>query len=168
MHAHAQVLANVSDENSPLLDSFASSSSARFWRDCCEAAEHCCQAIAVDAHVLMNGTIASDTCPPTWDGWQCWPDGGAPGETVHASCPGYIYFGSSVAAEDGVSSGACGREFPFPPLIFPPKLLDGGLFLCSDCGKILQRQRPLAAQGRPGGRVDRLHHVLQGESPKND
>ena len=36
----------------------------------------------------------SRKCPPTWDGWQCWPQGGSPGQIEFRPCPSYIYFHS--------------------------------------------------------------------------
>eukprot|EP00093_Oithona_nana_P000734 00734.XXX_908_2324_1 [CDS] Oithona nana genome sequencing. len=35
-----------------------------------------------------------ERCPATWDGWQCWPVGGTPGQVEYSPCPNYIYFHS--------------------------------------------------------------------------
>ena len=47
------------------------------------------------------------SCPPTWDGWQCWENGGRPGYTEYIECPKYIYFKTSSIE----SNGACGGNF---------------------------------------------------------
>ena len=45
---------------------------------------------------LLNNLEANDErCPATWDGWQCWPDGGTPDRTEYRSCPSYISFFSN-------------------------------------------------------------------------
>ena len=36
----------------------------------------------------------TERCPATWDGWQCWPGGGTPGQVEYSPCPNYIYFHS--------------------------------------------------------------------------
>ena len=42
---------------------------------------------------LNNLASKSDErCPATWDGWQCWPDGGQPDHVEYRSCPSYISF----------------------------------------------------------------------------
>ena len=42
---------------------------------------------------LNNLALKSDErCPATWDGWQCWPDGGQPDHVEYRSCPSYISF----------------------------------------------------------------------------
>ncbi len=59
------------------------------WRDCCQAAERCCdkqldlQAVAMEI---------PGYCPRTWDGYDCWDDTPA-GTTVYRPCPAFIpYF----------------------------------------------------------------------------
>ena len=45
---------------------------------------------------LNNLASKSDErCPATWDGWQCWPDGGQPDHVEYRSCPSYISFFSN-------------------------------------------------------------------------
>ena len=36
-------IANFSDPNSPLLESFVDDFGIQLWKDCCQAAEKCCQ-----------------------------------------------------------------------------------------------------------------------------
>ena len=55
--------------------------------DCCQAAERCCDQIKVEEDSLVE----DDSCPPTWDGWQCWGEG-RPGLVSTRTCPEYIYF----------------------------------------------------------------------------
>ena len=38
---------------------------------------------------------SDERCPATWDGWQCWPDGGQPDHVEYRSCPSYISFFSN-------------------------------------------------------------------------
>ena len=45
-------------------------------------------------------------CPSTWDGWQCWPKGGSPGQVEYSPCPNYIYFHS-------VDQYSCGSKSSF-------------------------------------------------------
>ena len=45
------------------------------------------------------------SCPPTWDGWQCWEDGGRPGYTEYMECPNYIYFKTSTIENNGACGG---------------------------------------------------------------
>lgn len=101
------VVANVSDKNSPLLRTFAIGSSApQLWRDCCYAAERCCDRMMAN-NMDDDGTLNSQQrCPPTWDGWQCWDDGGQPGQVEYRACPSYIYFHSSSAVG---SDNTCGK-----------------------------------------------------------
>ncbi len=54
-------------------------------------------------------------CPPTWDGWQCWPDGGDPGVTEYQTCPSHIFFaavaeGGGGGADALIQQDTCGRE----------------------------------------------------------
>ena len=46
-------------------------------------------------------------CPPTWDGWQCWAEGGEAGVAGELPCPQYIYF-FTHAGHNGVG---CQSEF---------------------------------------------------------
>ena len=49
----------------------------------------------------------SRKCPPTWDGWQCWPHGGSPGQIEFRPCPSYIYFHS----ERNQNVDPCGSKY---------------------------------------------------------
>ena len=51
-------------------------------------------------------------CPPTWDGWQCWENGGHPGHIEYMECPDYIYFESAnleaIQNEESIeTTGSC-------------------------------------------------------------
>ena len=48
-----------------------------------------CYFSAVSEELAINSK-----CPATWDGWQCWADGGVPGQVEYSVCPNYIYFHS--------------------------------------------------------------------------
>jgi hypothetical protein len=57
--------------------------------DCCAAAEDCCNRIRSRPPWLQGPETGSGplehvaaVCPPTWDGWQCWEDGGKPGKQL--------------------------------------------------------------------------------------
>ena len=54
-------------------------------------------------------------CPPTWDGWQCWEDGGSPESVEYRACPSYIYFHT---ANDGgqLMQNTCGSELNYSGL----------------------------------------------------
>ncbi|XP_021950397.2 calcitonin gene-related peptide type 1 receptor isoform X2 [Folsomia candida] len=98
------ILANASDVESPVWDTFDTAGAKKDWADCCNAARDCChrqldQARDVgDAPVLRQEESSWElvipersTCPPTWDGWQCW-DSTQAGVTASSFCPPYIYF----------------------------------------------------------------------------
>ena len=51
-------------------------------------------------------------CPPTWDGWQCWPEGGSPGRTQYEFCPHYIFFHTNNG-RGAISQGSCGSKSRF-------------------------------------------------------
>ena len=99
----------MSDEESPLLQTFLDDFSIKLWRDCCHAAEECCQKMTFEksenSFYLLSHPVHSnfffdlieaitERCPATWDGWQCWPGGGTPGQVEYSPCPNYIYFHS--------------------------------------------------------------------------
>ena len=53
---------------------------------------------------VWNGTMTAIPpkdkqlkCPPTWDGWQCWAEGGWPGQTMYHNCPSYIFFNTMTS-----------------------------------------------------------------------
>ena len=48
-------------------------------------------------------------CPTTWDGWQCWPNGGNPGRIEFRPCPSYIYF-HSESKGNGEFTDTCGSK----------------------------------------------------------
>ena len=50
-------------------------------------------------------------CPPTWDGWQCWPEGGVPGRKEFQPCPSHIYFHSQGTRNNGEFIDSCGSEY---------------------------------------------------------
>ena len=50
-------------------------------------------------------TIKIIRCPPTWDGWQCWEDGGRPGVVERMECPDYIYFKTFSLEPEGSCKG---------------------------------------------------------------
>jgi len=83
-----EITADASDAESPLLETFVDAYSAKLWKDCCEAAHQCCQ-LMISNH---NALKSDERCPATWDGWQCWPDGGQPDHVEYRSCPSYISF----------------------------------------------------------------------------
>ena len=60
------------------------------------------------------------SCPPTWDGWQCWPDGGDPGHVEYQPCPSHIYFhsggSSGVGKTNLMEQYQCGRKLNFPAI----------------------------------------------------
>ena len=71
--------------------------------ECCEAAEDCCAKIKTNKDqqeevrevvvvLCVMMLFCQEPCPPTWDGWQCWSDGGQPGVTSTKTCPEYIFF----------------------------------------------------------------------------
>ena len=53
----------------------------------------------------LNPVLDQGRCPATWDGWQCWPDGGSPDRTEYQSCPSYIYFHSNINNGDAGCGG---------------------------------------------------------------
>ncbi len=63
------------------------------WRDCCQAAERCC-----DRQLHLQG-VAMETpgyCPKTWDGYDCWDD--TPAATiVYSPCPAFIPYASTTS-----------------------------------------------------------------------
>ena len=52
-------------------------------------------------------SVESKGCPPTWDGWQCWPKGGVAGETQYETCPNYIFFHTGGG---NILQNSCGRK----------------------------------------------------------
>jgi hypothetical protein len=65
------------------------STSCSQWLACCQAAEQCCASQLDDVSSAVIGEEGSRGCPSTWDGYACWGRMKA-GESVQASCPGYI------------------------------------------------------------------------------
>nr|CAD7606827.1 unnamed protein product [Timema genevievae] len=84
-----QVLADVSDDDSPLLHSFAHPEAEANWRACCLEADRCCQNMTAN-----NKTTDPGWCPRTWDGWLCWQDS-PPHTTQRRPCPPFIHFGTA-------------------------------------------------------------------------
>ncbi|KAG8180156.1 hypothetical protein JTE90_002282, partial [Oedothorax gibbosus] len=79
--------ANPYNASRELEQSFADYSFLNKWKECCLAADKCCQ------RILSAPTLDTDAnfCPRTWDGWQCWDD--TPGGTTASDeCQGHIYF----------------------------------------------------------------------------
>ncbi len=62
------------------------------WRDCCLAAERCCDRQLHNQAVAME---ISGYCPRTWDGYDCWDDTPA-GTIVYSSCPAFIPYASTT------------------------------------------------------------------------
>ena len=64
--------------------------------------------------VLDSNRIEPETpirCPPTWDGWQCWEDGGSPDSVEYRACPSYIYFHTGTANDGGqLMQNTCGSK----------------------------------------------------------
>ena len=104
-------MADASDEESLLLQTFLDDFSIKLWKDCCRAAKECCQKMASEEcknslpYIKLDKTMwriyfldstgkTDGRCPSTWDGWQCWPKGGSPGQVEYSPCPNYIYFHS--------------------------------------------------------------------------
>ena len=71
--------------------------------------EYCLKYYLIKLHATKSYNIhyIVISCPPTWDGWQCWENGGRPGYTEYIECPKYIYFKTSSIE----SNGACGGNF---------------------------------------------------------
>ncbi|CAD5213631.1 unnamed protein product [Bursaphelenchus okinawaensis] len=61
-------------------------------RECCQAAESCCQ------NTLIHDVHNQDSCPATWDGWQCFQRT-TPTLVTH-KCPKYIYGSGLVHSVD--------------------------------------------------------------------
>ncbi|XP_054712761.1 calcitonin gene-related peptide type 1 receptor-like [Uloborus diversus] len=57
------------------------------WKECCIAAEECCERMTREPVDQIEGPY----CPRTWDGWQCWDDTPA-GTTAQQPCQAHIYF----------------------------------------------------------------------------
>ena len=55
------------------------------WKQCCEAAQECCDTQLGTAHVNGDGRH----CLRTWDGFGCWQDT-APNSHVYNPCPSFI------------------------------------------------------------------------------
>lgn len=102
-------MANASDAQSPLLETFADSLAAKHWKDCCKAAQDCCHLMSTNQTTSTEGH-----CPPTWDGWQCWTEGGDPGEINYERCPPYIYFHSNGQIVDATSCGSYAEKQCMP------------------------------------------------------
>lgn len=95
--------------------SFVDQKSQEKWKSCCKAASDCCQQMlgltkssdAVEVNEILDVidkkkyTAASQSnltassvpslCPPTWDGWTCWPQTRS-NQVALAECPHFIYF----------------------------------------------------------------------------
>ena len=56
---------------------------------------------------LASEETITSKCPATWDGWQCWPEGGVPGQVEYSPCPNYIYFHS-------MDQFSCGSKWIWP------------------------------------------------------
>ena len=72
------------DEILMMLESFQDPEDVSLLADCCKAADNCCskiQKLNVTKASLVNSSDSStaQSCPATWDGWQCW-DPGYPGK----------------------------------------------------------------------------------------
>ncbi|EFX69925.1 GPCR-like protein, family B [Daphnia pulex] len=81
------------------------------WKSCCKAAVDCCYQMLgfTESSDVANQnqninlldrqmySAANETssmskyCPPTWDGWTCWPQT-SPNQVALAQCPHFIYF----------------------------------------------------------------------------
>ncbi|XP_066943744.1 uncharacterized protein [Macrobrachium rosenbergii] len=72
-----------------LLESFAGEEGRQKWISCCNAAVECCSE-------MLTQTWPDGYCPPTWDGWQCWPSS-LPSTVVQRACPSYSYFGKPAS-----------------------------------------------------------------------
>jgi len=61
---------------------------------CCQAARKCCNLISTPSIPEFSNQNKSrnNTCPATWDGWQCWMDDTPVGSIAEHYCPQYIYF----------------------------------------------------------------------------
>lgn len=72
------------------------------WRQCCQAAQRCCETPEPISRCVQNGprptctsqSAGDDQCPSTWDGVSCWP-ATQPGETHHQKCPRH-YVGMDI------------------------------------------------------------------------
>jgi hypothetical protein len=58
-----QILANVSDVDSPVWASFANEASRRDWADCCHAAANCCQRMIDLATQPESSNNKNDSSP---------------------------------------------------------------------------------------------------------
>jgi len=94
--------------------SFIDLKSKEKWKSCCKAAMDCChqmlgftesrdvgnqnkffkrfgqQIYSAASQPNVTSSI-SKFCPPTWDGWTCWPQTSS-NEVALAQCPHFIYF----------------------------------------------------------------------------
>eukprot|EP00095_Tigriopus_kingsejongensis_P004606 snap_masked-scaffold2114_size20529-processed-gene-0.1 protein:Tk04606 transcript:snap_masked-scaffold2114_size20529-processed-gene-0.1-mRNA-1 annotation:"calcitonin gene-related peptide type 1 receptor" len=109
------VLADIhANETTPILKSFANEKAIELWKSCCRAAEECCHKIETSFAEWESSNLspppeqgAQDiSCSPTWDGWQCWPDGGRPDQVMTEPCPKHIFFHTNGA---GIMDNTCGR-----------------------------------------------------------
>ncbi|TKR68183.1 hypothetical protein L596_024199 [Steinernema carpocapsae] len=80
-------------------------------KQCCEAAERCCNNVLTKSPETTEVAVVEPKkprCPATWDGWQCFPDS-EPGVAL-ARCPNYIY-GDRIRYDadhlNGVSNKEC-------------------------------------------------------------
>ena len=77
-----------------------------------EAAEAAISEAAMSTNEAARPALAALTgprCPATWDGWQCWLEGGQPSRVEYQPCPSYIYFHSSGGQGDSIiDQYACG------------------------------------------------------------
>jgi calcitonin receptor-like len=107
--------ADPNDNSNSLHMSFIDSKSQDKWKSCCQAAVDCCLRMLdlkksttireqnVDRNVIdqhkyatssqsnITGSSATNFCPPTWDGWTCWPQTSS-NRLASAQCPHFIYF----------------------------------------------------------------------------
>ncbi|XP_059085295.1 calcitonin gene-related peptide type 1 receptor-like isoform X2 [Tigriopus californicus] len=97
------------DTISLLQSSFVNEHAQQLWTWCCEAAEECCQQIQIPWNPedgVMTFQNSSSGCPQTWDGWQCWPEGGVPGEVMTQSCARHVFFHTNGG---GTMEDSCGK-----------------------------------------------------------
>ena len=64
---------------------------------------------AADSNRISDETATR--CQPTWDGWQCWEEGGTPDSVEYRACPSYIYFHTGTANDGGqLMQNTCGSK----------------------------------------------------------
>lgn len=69
------------------------------WQQCCSEAETCCRgkltqssSTRIQQNQHRHDGHDQRTCPPTWDGWACWPEPVEAATLARKHCPSHIYW----------------------------------------------------------------------------